>query len=126
MTRERIELTGQDESTASGATRKTSAARTISLLDDLEKAPGRGVDDNGFENDGLHNEAPREETLQDEDARFLRTEKRIPVRRGPLARKTASRLKTAVSLGLAVALLGGAAAAAYGYCERAGLLITAS
>lgn len=51
----------------------------------------------------------------DEEALFLRTEKRIPVRRGAIGKKTASRLKAAIILGVAVALLGCLAWAAHDY-----------
>ncbi|HEY6307342.1 MAG TPA: cell division protein FtsQ/DivIB [Candidatus Angelobacter sp.] len=90
MTRERIELNGHDESAHAAAVRANILARAL----DLEK------------NDLEYN---------DEETRFLRTEKRIPVRRGPLAKKTASRLKTAFTLSLMAALAGGVVVAAYGY-----------
>ncbi|HMF90698.1 MAG TPA: FtsQ-type POTRA domain-containing protein [Candidatus Angelobacter sp.] len=51
----------------------------------------------------------------DEEALFLRTEKRVPVRRGAIAKKTANRLKTASFYAIAVALLGCLAWAAHDY-----------
>ncbi len=89
MTRERIELTGQDESPTSAAAYEDISARALNLENDLER--------------------------DKEDTQFLRTEKRIPVRRGPLARKTAGRLKTVLALAAAAVLIGCAAMAAYGY-----------
>ncbi|HEY6274548.1 MAG TPA: FtsQ-type POTRA domain-containing protein [Terriglobales bacterium] len=88
MTRERIDLHGQDEFLPSAAAREDISARTIDLEDD-------------------------------EEAQFLRTEKRVPVRRGPLARKTANRVKIAVKLSMVAGLLGSAVAVAYGYGAHA-------
>lgn len=85
MTRERIEFIGQDEAPSSAAARESISARAIDLEDDNH-----------------------------EEARFLRTERRIPVRRGPLAR-TANRVKTALKLAVAAGLAGSVAAAAYAY-----------
>jgi cell division protein FtsQ len=56
----------------------------------------------------------------DEETQFLRTEKRVPVRRGPLARKTANRLRTGLAFTVAAALIASLAAAAYGYSVHAG------
>jgi cell division protein FtsQ len=50
-----------------------------------------------------------------EDAQFLRTEKRVPVRRNVLPKKTAKQIKLALVIAAACALVGGAAATAYGY-----------
>jgi cell division protein FtsQ len=115
MTRERIDLTGQDESTVSSATRKDSPSRAINLVKDFEKGP------ESIEADILQDDA-----LQNEDARFLRAEKRVPVRRGPLARKTAGRLKNALTLALGVAVASGLVAAAYEHGAQSGLFIIAS
>ena len=49
-----------------------------------------------------------------EEARFLRTERRVPVRR-TLARKTVSKLKLVVILAIAAAVLFSMAVTAYGY-----------
>jgi cell division protein FtsQ len=55
------------------------------------------------------------EELDNEEAQFLRTERRVPVRRGAIAKKTASRLKmAAVAVGAAV-LVGGLSGWAYSY-----------
>jgi cell division protein FtsQ len=88
MTRERIDLHGQDEFLPSAAARKDISARAIDLEDD-------------------------------EETQFLRTEKRVPVRRGPLARKTANRVKIAVKLSIVAGILGSAVAVAYGYGAHA-------
>lgn len=52
---------------------------------------------------------------QDDEAQFLRTEKRVPVRRNVLPKKTAKQIKLALVIAAACALIGGAAATAYGY-----------
>lgn len=52
---------------------------------------------------------------QEEEAQFLRTEKRVPVRRNALPKKTAKQLKLALMIGAGCAVLGGMAATAYGY-----------
>lgn len=90
MARERIEFTPEEEPRNRAATREEISARALDLkdLEDIE--------------DG-------------EATRFLRTEKRVPVRRGPLAKKTANRLKTSIILGIAVAFAGCTAWAARVY-----------
>lgn len=74
MTRERIDLHGQDEFSSSAAAREDISARAI----DLEN---------------------------DEEIQFLRTEKRVPVRRGPLAKKTANRITLALKISAATAVV---------------------
>ncbi len=86
MARERIELTGQDEFSPSVAARQNLSARAIDL-----------------------------ENENDEEAQFLRTQKRVAVRRGPLAKQTAKRVKTTARLAVAFILAGSVAMAAYGY-----------
>lgn len=54
----------------------------------------------------------------DEESPFLRGQKRIPVRRGPLPKKTANRLKWVLLALVACALVGVAAGAVYRYGER--------
>jgi cell division protein FtsQ len=102
MTRERIEFTGRDESPTSAIGRQDISARTIDLENNLA--------------DGLENE----------EARFLRPGKRVPVRRGPLARKTATRLRTALAVTVAAALIASLAAGAYGYSVHGGRFRIAS
>src|SRR5258707_14515140 len=51
----------------------------------------------------------------DTETQFLRAEKRVPVRRGPLAKQTASRVKIAVKLASVTTLLGGLIVAADAY-----------
>ena len=106
MTRERIVLNGQDESPTSAAARNGFSARTLHLENDLEN---RDLENNN-----------------DEEIRFLRTEKRIPVRRGPLAKKTANRLKTVLALAFTLGLIGCVAVAAYGYGLHAKRFLLAS
>ncbi|HKW75807.1 MAG TPA: FtsQ-type POTRA domain-containing protein [Terriglobales bacterium] len=52
---------------------------------------------------------------QDDEAQFLRTEKRVPVRRNVLPKKTAKQIKLALVIAAACAVMGGAALSAYGY-----------
>jgi len=80
MARERIEFTPEEEPRKRAAAREEISARALDLRDieDLE--------------DG-------------EETRFLRTEKRVPVRRGPLAKKTANQLVFWCTLGVSVAFV---------------------
>ncbi len=60
--------------------------------------------------------APRPLDLDPEQVSpFLRAQKRVPVRRGPLARKTANRLKIALIALALCGIIGLAASVAYGY-----------
>jgi cell division protein FtsQ len=52
---------------------------------------------------------------EDEESQFLRTEKRVPVRRSPLGKKTQSRVKKALAVSAVVFVFGGAALASYQY-----------
>jgi cell division protein FtsQ len=61
-------------------------------------------------------DAPRPLDLDPEQVSpFLRAQKRVPVRRGPLARKTANRLKIALLALALFGIVGLAASVAYGY-----------
>lgn len=84
MTRERIDLHGQDEFSPSAAARGDISARGIDL------------DDN-------------------EEIQFLRTEKRVPVRRGPLAKKTANRIKIALKMSAVAAAVACVVWSGYAY-----------
>jgi cell division protein FtsQ len=53
--------------------------------------------------------------LDGEEAQFLRTSKRVPVRRSPIPKKTASQLKIAGSLAAVIVFCGGLSAWAYSY-----------
>ncbi|HKF20486.1 MAG TPA: FtsQ-type POTRA domain-containing protein [Candidatus Angelobacter sp.] len=79
-----------------------------------------------------HEDEPRNSTLSrediptrvmdienDEEALFLRTEKRVPVRRGAIAKKTANRLKTVCILAMVAAFTGCLAWSAYLYATQA-------
>lgn len=55
------------------------------------------------------------EELDNEEAQFLRTDRRVPVRRGPLPKKAANQLKLAGAIATAVLLCGGLAAWGYSY-----------
>jgi cell division protein FtsQ len=90
MARERIEFTPEEEPRNRAAAREETSARALDLrdIDDLE--------------DG-------------EEVRFLRTEKRVPVRRGPLAKKTVNQLRFWCTLGVSVAFVICMGWAAYAY-----------
>lgn len=105
MTRERIEVNGHDESYS--PSRDPGRARPWS----------NGHSEGRMAASGREVTSPSSINLEnDEEAQFLRTEKRVPVRRGPIAKKTATRLKTVSVLAVIVALFGclGWAAHAYG------------
>jgi len=107
MTRERIELNGHGESY--NPSRDHSRARPWSNghAEGRISAPGR---------DEVSAAAI---DFEDDEAQFLRTERRIPVRRGPIAKKTANQLKTTFALAVALALVGCFAWAARVYGEHA-------
>src|SRR5215813_9594258 len=50
-----------------------------------------------------------------EDTQFLRTEKRVPVRRSPLPKKAEARVKKALAIAAVVFVFGSAALATYRY-----------
>ena len=56
--------------------------------------------------------------LDNEEAQFLRTERRVPVRRSAIAKKTASRLKIAAMAAVAAVVAGGLSGWAYSYGTR--------
>jgi cell division protein FtsQ len=92
MARDLTDLYGQDEPRTSVAAREGAAhsnrasARTIELED-----------------------------FEEEDAQFLRTEKRVPVRRSALGKKTQSRLKRSLAIATVACIIGGSAITAYSY-----------
>ncbi len=99
-------MNGQDESPTPAAARNGFSARTLHLENDLE--------DNDLNSNN------------DEETRFLRTEKRIPVRRGPIAKKTANQLKSAFALAATLALIGGVAWGSHDYGVHAKRFFLAS
>ena len=54
----------------------------------------------------------------DEESPFLRAQKRVPVRRGPLAKKTANRLKLVLAVFAALGALAAGGSVLYNYGER--------
>ena len=106
MARERIELNGHDESflyeggsvpsfarakapVSTGRLRSNGAeSRTFDLHE--ERTPAADREDPASRAIDLGNEA--------EEAQFLRTQKRVPVRRGPIPKKTAGWIKTALMM----------------------------
>jgi cell division protein FtsQ len=108
MTRERIELNGHDESynpsLDRGRARPWSNGQSAARI----SAPGRE-----------DTSSPSFDFESPDEVQFLRTEKRVPVRRGTLAKKTASRLKTTIILATGVALFGCLAVTAFTYGTHA-------
>lgn len=90
MARDLTDLTGQDEP------RTTVAARE--RADRSERVSTRAI-----------------ELEEDEESQFLRTPKRVAVRRSPLDKKTQSRLKKALAITAVVFVFGSATMAAYSY-----------
>lgn len=103
MTRERIELDGQDDSRNAPRVR-----------------PPRGGD-SAFTSVGDPEElSSRVFDLEDEEeTQFLRTRKRVPVRRGGLPKETAQRVKAGLKFAVAATACGGLAVMAYGYAIHA-------
>ncbi len=128
MARE-IELNLDEMSPSPG---KPSRARSIPHST-LENEPeqersfrrGRAQEQRRARTSGIRNEDDSEllinpedldlESLDDEEARFLRTEKRVPVRRNSIPKKTASQLKIAGVIAAAVITVGGLSSWAYSY-----------
>jgi cell division protein FtsQ len=104
MARERIEFTAEEEPRNSRA--------------DREDISARAIHDPTTRNNGARWGSPID-LENDEETQFLRTEKRIPVRRGPIAKKTAHQLKLTIMLAVAAALFGCVTWAVYAYGRTA-------
>ncbi|MGH9579440.1 MAG: cell division protein FtsQ/DivIB [Terriglobales bacterium] len=79
-------------------------------------APARSASARGGVEELFDDDLPPALDLEiEEESPFLRGQKRVPVRRGPLPRKTAVRLKQGFLLLLAFAVLGAAGMLLYGY-----------
>jgi len=99
MARELIEVNRQEPRTSAG-NREDTSARTIKPP---RAAPARDAEPDFIDLD------------QEEEAQFLRTERRVPVRRAGLPKKAARQLRMALMIGAACSVFAGAAVAAYGY-----------
>jgi cell division protein FtsQ len=135
MARDSIELTQYDDvvSTSRGRTNRSqnselklgaSANPRISPDNDLKNsAKSRGANRRASAEDQDASELliSREdldldlEDLDSEEAQFLRTQKRVPVRRGSIPKKTASQLKITGVIAAVVVTCGGLSAWAYSY-----------
>jgi cell division protein FtsQ len=94
MARDLTDLYGQDEPRTSVAAREGAAHS--------ERISARAI-----------------ELEDEEESQFLRTDKRVPVRRGALGKKTENRLKKSLRIAAVVCLVGGGAMAAYSYSVHA-------
>jgi cell division protein FtsQ len=91
-----------NDSKVSSRTRSSADRRAIAMDDDDSELLINPEDLDLDEMDG-------------EEAQFLRTQKRVPVRRSPIPKKAASQLKTAGVIAAMVVVCGGLTAWAYGY-----------
>ena len=132
MARDSIELNLDDATPSPGTPSRTrgsiqqSSVQRSAISVQPEQARGRvPVPQESRRRRGLRNEDDSEllitpddldlEELDNEEAQFLRTDRRVPVRRSAIAKKTASRLKiAAIAAGIA-ALAGGLGGWAYSY-----------
>lgn len=106
MTRERIELNGQDDSANSLRVRPLRRSDSASCAPaDRDEISSRIID--------------LDLDIDDDEAQFLRTQRRVPIRRGPLAKKTATRVKIGVKIAAFAITTGALAATAYGYAIHA-------
>ena len=92
MARDLTDLYGQDEP------RTSVAAREGVVHSDRNSARAIQIDE-----------------FEDEDTQFLRTEKRVPVRRSPLGKKAQNRVKKGLAIAAVACLVGGVAITAYSY-----------
>jgi len=103
MTRERIERDEYDDSRISQRVRPLRGGESsFSAPDDSEDISSRVID-----------------LDVDDESQFLRTQRRVPVRRGPLAKKTANRVKLGIKFAIAAGMAGAAAITTYGYALHA-------
>jgi cell division protein FtsQ len=121
MARERIELNGHDESFLFEGGSVPSFARAKVPVSSGRSRSNGSADSSTFDlregrTQGADRQDPASRAIDigddEEEAQFLRTQKRVPVRRGPIPKKTASWIKTALIVaGIAtpVAALGYAA-----------------
>jgi cell division protein FtsQ len=120
MARERIELNGHDEyplfqeGSVPGFAR---AKAPVSAPGRLRSPSTTSLESNGSVGDDI---AARAIDLDDEEAQFLRTQKRIPMRRGPLPRKAAGRIRAALIIAGLACLIAGLAYATGNYALHSG------
>jgi cell division protein FtsQ len=133
MARERIELNGHDESLLFEGGSVPGLARAKACVSPAGRLRTNGSADPSTYNsrDALDSEerrpaerddlASRAIDLRDdeEEAQFLRTQKRIPVRRGPIPKKTAGWIKTGLIVAVLTAFAGGVGYAASAYLSHA-------
>jgi cell division protein FtsQ len=110
MARERIELNGHDESRLFEGGSVPGVARAKVLVSPERRSRSNGSAESPALGHAAGDDlASRSIDLGDdeEESQFLRTQKRVPVRRGPIPRKTAGWIKTALIVaGIAIPLAG--------------------
>jgi cell division protein FtsQ len=131
MARDSIELTQYDDVVSKGrASRSTNSELKLGaqasprLSTDNESkgfsrsrsaADRRSVAADGDDSELLINREDLDLDEDGEEAQFLRTQRRVPVRRGSIPKKAASQLKIAGVIAAVVVVCGGLSAWAYGY-----------
>jgi cell division protein FtsQ len=128
MARERIELNGHDESFLSEGGSVPGFARAKAPV-----SPGRSRSNGSAESlsfdlrEGRTQAADRDDPASraidlghdEEEAQFLRTQKRVPVRRGPIPKKTAGWIKSGLMMAAIAFPVAGLGYAAYNHGTRA-------
>jgi len=129
MARDSIELTQYDPVVPSRGKSRTSSSQlrdeetstqrsAISIQPDQEGRPRRRARALASDDDSELLINPEDFDLDDldsEEAQFLRTQKRVPVRRSPIPKKAASQLRIAGVIAAVVVVCGGLTAWAYSY-----------
>jgi cell division protein FtsQ len=123
MARDSIELTQYDDVVSTSRGRSVSGPKPRSSADnDLKNSTkSRAAVDrrtSAAEDDSellINREDLDLDELDSEEAQFLRTGRRVPVRRSPIPKKAASQLKVAGAIAIVVMVCGGLTAWAYSY-----------
>ena len=125
MARDSIELNLDDATPSPGTNVRVRRSSQQSALSNQPNQDDRAQSRMATRRRGVRNEDDSEllinpedldlEELDNEEAQFLRTSRRVPVRRSALAKKTASRLKIAAMVAAAALLTGGLGGWAYSY-----------
>lgn len=117
--RERTDRGRETYSRTSAGYRETDSARTPEFSDSLSPSYSpRRSPERSRRRAQVSDDVDAELAIdleQDDEERFLRTSRRVPVRRSALPKKLAQRLKLGVTIAAVLLVAGGAGATAYGY-----------